>query len=324
VKYVLGHAQHQGDRHSQQDAFGFLEPPNAEWENHAGYLAIVADGMGGMEHGDVASHTAVDRFIEAYKNKTPQETIQDALERALAAANQAVVDFSKQAGTEEGTGTTFIAAVIHKERLFWVSVGDSHLYVFRRGELKLLSHPHVFANLLSRAVAAGHLSQEEADRHPERESLTSFVGSSHLEEIDRSHLALEPGDTVLIASDGLFKTLGHEEIIAHLTGEPSNWAQRLVDKTLDRHRPQQDNITVVTVTLPGEPRPAPVDTQKTRTQEIPAVPEPSERTLIDHPAVSIPASEESHPGIQGGLYWFPLVLLALAAALGWALSQMGS
>jgi protein phosphatase len=316
MNYVLGHAQHQGDRGSQQDAFGFIEPSDPAFEAHAGKLVIVADGMGGMEHGDIASQTAVQCFLDSYRKKTPEEPIPAALERALLSANQAVVDFAQQAGCQDGTGTTFIAAVLHGDRLHWISVGDSHLYLFRNRKLHLLSHPHVFANLLARAVAAGHLSQEEANRHPERESLTSYIGSSHLEEIDRhAGYALQPGDSLILASDGLFKTLSEDEIVANLTGDPQTWAPRLVERTIARRRPQQDNVTVVTVTLPG---PAPEESTINPHDSTVEMPNPG---IAPPPEVP---SDQSQSTFRGALWWFPLILVLLSAALIWYLSQSNS
>lgn len=254
MRLVPGHAQHVGSRESQQDSFGFSEFQDDAFSAHGGKVAIVCDGMGGLEHGEIAGATAVKEFLAAYSEKTAQESIPEALVRSVRRANQRVLTIGGDLGSGEGIGTTLVAAVVHEGKLYWASVGDSALYLYRSGALAQLNHPHVFANLLDRAVEQGALSREEADQHPERESLTSYVGASQLDEIDVSREPLEvgPGDTILIASDGLFKTLDEKEIVAALTGAPASWPQTLVEKTLAKKRPYQDNVTVVIIAIENE------------------------------------------------------------------------
>src|SRR5690242_21476088 len=95
MRYLPGNAQHIGARQSQQDSFGFGDPDDQAFIAHGGFLAIVCDGMGGMEHGDAASRTAVKAFLEAYARKTPQESIPAALERSVHEANESVVELAR-------------------------------------------------------------------------------------------------------------------------------------------------------------------------------------------------------------------------------------
>ena len=165
-------------------------------------------------------------------------------------------------GLKEGVGTTLVAAVLHDGYLYFVSVGDSALYHVRDGDIHMVNRPHVFANLLDQAADRGQISRSEAAQHPERESLTSFIGIHDLHEIDHN---TEPwpvaaGETILLASDGLFKTLDPAEILRCLSGHPQAWPKALVSRTLDRQNPGQDNVSVVSVTLDSgsldEPIPA--------------------------------------------------------------------
>src|SRR5450432_4177699 len=98
-------AQHIGDRHSQQDSFGFGDPENREFVEHGGFLAVVCDGMGGMEFGDAASRAATRAFLDAYQAKTVGESIPAALERSVRTANDAVVALAHSYGLTEGMGT---------------------------------------------------------------------------------------------------------------------------------------------------------------------------------------------------------------------------
>ena len=250
MRYLCGDAQHIGSRHYQQDCYGFADPGDLKFIEHGGFLAVLCDGMGGMEHGDLASRAAVRALLDAYARKTPEETIPNALERGVREANRQVLAIAESMGRQEGIGTTLVAAVVHGTSLYFISVGDSALF-HRGAQFQMVNRPHVYGNLLDQAVVRGVISRDEADRHPERESLTSFIGIQTLHEIDRN---TEPwplceGDTILLASDGMFKTLETGEILATLTGHPQSWPRALVDRTLAKASPGQDNVTVLSVTL---------------------------------------------------------------------------
>jgi protein phosphatase len=250
MRYLAAHAQHIGARRYQQDSLGLADPQNRAFLAHGGFVAVLCDGMGGMEHGDVASETAVRAFLEAYALKTPEENIPAALERSARAANQRVIEAALKLGFKEGVGTTLVAAALHSGTLYYISIGDSAVYHVRGGRVHMVNRPHVFANLLDQAVDRGQISHVEAARHPERESLTSYIGVHDLHEIDRNteSLAVADGETILLASDGMFKTLDSAEIVACLGGHPQSWPQTLVARTLDRRHPAQDNVTVVSIT----------------------------------------------------------------------------
>lgn len=254
-------AQHIGDRHSQQDSFGFGDPENREFVDHGGFLAVVCDGMGGMEFGDAASQTATRAFLEAYQSKSIAESIPAALERSVRKANNEVVALAHTYGLSEGMGTTLVAAVLYRSSLYYISVGDSALFLSRGDDLVMLNRPHVFANLLDAAVTRGTMSRDDADTHPERESLTSFIGAETLDEIDRNTqpFPLEEGDAILLASDGLFKTLTQSEMVECLHGNPQSWPENLVAQTIAKQREHQDNVTVLSIATESDLMDAPSD-----------------------------------------------------------------
>jgi protein phosphatase len=289
MRFLPGNAQHIGARHSQQDSFGFADPDDADFIRHGGFLAVVCDGMGGMEHGDLAGRTAVRTFLEAYGRKTQAEAVPAALDRAVREANARVVALAHSLGRAEGVGTTIVAATLldggpGQARLYWVSVGDSGLFHVSGGQLRMVNHPHVFANQLDQAVARGTLSYEAAMTHPERESLTSFIGAEVLEEIDLTTepLILAEGDTILLASDGMFKTLSPGEMMACFDGNPQSWPDTLVEQTLARQRESQDNVTVLSVTVEDEPVSA--------MQPSGAYVQPDGATTVRLPSVEVPTS----------------------------------
>jgi protein phosphatase len=245
VKVVPGNFQAVGDRKEQQDAFGFTDKDDAAFVAHGGVLAVVADGMGGMALGRQASQRAVSTILKAYTAKSQDETIPVVLTRALRAANAEVVALAEEANLTGNVGTTMVAAVVHDGHLDWVSVGDSHLYLYRAGELTQLSTDHVYATVLNEAVRDGRLSQAEADCHPERQSLTSYVGVSDLTEIDSGSGELHVGDRLLLCSDGLYGALSDSEMARELHGDPHQAAEELINQALAKGHAHQDNLTAV-------------------------------------------------------------------------------
>ncbi len=257
MSFLPGNAQHIGARTSQQDSFGFGDPDDEVFLSHGGFVAVVCDGMGGLEHGDLASAAAVSAFLDSYRQKTPRESIPDALERSVRAANHRVLEVAREWGAAESVGTTLVAASLidrggKNKAMYFISVGDSGLFHFAGGKIRTGNRPHTFASILDSAVARGAMTREQALLHPERESLTSFIGVEVLEEIDRN---VDPwpvgdGDTILLASDGLFKPLSEAEILAATAGQtPQNFPEARVTRTRARAYEFQDNVTVLSVTL---------------------------------------------------------------------------
>jgi protein phosphatase len=251
MRFLTASAQHIGARPSQEDSFGFSDAADRDFVAHGGVAAVLCDGMGGMLHGAEAASTAVEAFLAAYQAKTPQESIPAALERGVHEANRKVFAFARRLGAEEGMGTTLVAAILQKNLLYYASVGDSGVFHFARGGLRMINHPHVFAVLLDQAVARGVMTQQAALEHPERDALTSFIGVETLSEVDTSTdpLRLTSGETILLASDGLFNTLSSREIKSALEGDPRNWPETLIARTLEKKHEYQDNVTVLTMTL---------------------------------------------------------------------------
>jgi len=245
-----GNCQHIGARSSQQDAFGFSDKDDQDFVAHGGVLAVVADGMGGMAYGGEASHLAVQVFLHCYMEKLADTTVPMALRHALGEANQAVINLSHQVG-EENVGTTLVAAVVHEEVLHWISVGDSRLYLLRQGKLTQLTMDHVLAVELDREAANGFISQEEAQCHPERPALTSYLGLAKLEWIDQNPQSffLLDGDHLLLCSDGLYSGLDEQEIAASIDADPQVFAEQLVTQVLTKNRQSQDNLTVAILRL---------------------------------------------------------------------------
>jgi len=246
MRIVPGNAQHIGTRIEQQDDFGFSRLKNKRFVPHGGIMATLADGMGGMAKGGEAGRLAKDTMLQAYQAKAPNESILQALQRSLAHANQAVVALAQQVGLEGDIGTTLVAAVINGQHLYWVSVGDSRIYLFRRGRLTQLTEDHDYARELEGQVKAGKINPSAAQSHPERRALTSYLGQAHLFRVDRNlrPFHLEPGDRILLCSDGLYGALSEAEMAESMAGPPQEAAEALVARVLAKNKSKQDNVTV--------------------------------------------------------------------------------
>lgn len=251
MRYVPGNAQHIGSRQQQEDSFGFSDLENSSLVRCGGFVAAVADGMGGLAHGREASQTAIRAFLESYAMKSEDEEIPHAMERAARDANHAVVQVGKEMGAPGDVGSTLVAVALRGSSLYWISVGDSAFYLMRKGRLTLLNNAHTYANELDRKVAEGSMSREQAQDHPDREALTSYLGQQPLKEIDRNVKAfpLQAGDQVLLCTDGVFKTLAEEQMNGAMDKSPQRSCECLLQSTLAMHKQHQDNLTVLSIGL---------------------------------------------------------------------------
>lgn len=217
----------------------------------AGHLvAVLADGMGGHTGGALASRIVCESFLDAFARDT--EAVPQRLVTALEACNGALADKVEQNPMLAGMGSTLIGVAFGPEGVQWVSVGDSPLYLYRRGEIALLNEDHSLAPELDRLAAAGRITQEKARSDPRRHMLRSAVTGEEIELVDvsRKPIALEPGDYVILASDGL-QTLETEEIVRIIDAFAETGPQAVADaliREVDMMREEhQDNATVVAV-----------------------------------------------------------------------------
>ncbi len=206
-------------------------------------LFAVADGMGGPAAGEVAAHTAIEHFRDAFAIEG--EPTPDTLLAAAQAANRAVWDQAEANPEMRGMGTTLVAlGLVDDDRLAVINIGDSRLYVQHDGELRQVTSDH---NLVAELVAEGRLSKEEAEFHPRRNVITRALGVDPEVPVDLFVLEAEVGDRFLLCSDGLFRELTDDYISSVLRrlGNPDEAARELVNEA--KRRGGNDNITVVLV-----------------------------------------------------------------------------
>jgi protein phosphatase len=215
-------------------------------------LGVVADGMGGMSQGEVASKLAVQTVLEepipAEFNSIEQQS--EWLVSLVHKANESVATKVRDGGT-----TLSITLAVGRECAI-AHVGDSRIYLLRQGEIRQLSEDH---SLVAMLVASGQITQEESLDHPDRNVLTKSIGSKrrlsdgYVQQLSRSgqdrSLALENGDILLLCSDGVWDLISNEEIAKIFT--PHQTLQTAVDEVINcvLQRGAPDNATLLALEL---------------------------------------------------------------------------
>lgn len=235
AKLVFGAGTDVGLRREEnQDSFGVVERPGLR-------LFIVADGMGGVKGGGIASNLAV----QTVKEQLSKDKIgQSELVAAVEAANEAIF---KRGGTDEGTqgmGTTFVGAAFVEGGMFVINVGDSRAYRIRQGEIEQLTEDHTLVRELLRT---GAITPEQAENHPVSHMLTRSLGPAADVNVDCVFTSdVTDGDVLLLCSDGLYNLVYDSEMQQLVQQNSLDEAiQKLID--LANSRGGTDNITVILV-----------------------------------------------------------------------------
>jgi PPM family protein phosphatase len=249
----------QGSREFQEDAVIADCAVGAELS-----LVVLADGMGGHAAGDVASKIAVTEVFSELKLQSGNvqalaKGAPDILRGAVLAANECIGEHVRTDASTSGMGTTLLALVLFGRQVFWVSVGDSPLLLYRDGELRQINEDHSLAPQIDLMVRAGQMSPEEGQGHPDRNCLTSVVCGKEIPRIDCPPRPIEIADPdiLIAATDGLLG-LGLaqiEEIVrAHSTRTSGEIVRALLDALSADADPDQDNATIAVIRA-GESRP---------------------------------------------------------------------
>lgn len=231
MKYLWATATHQGMvRQNNEDA---VYPENSG-ESEGPAVLIVADGMGGHVAGEVASRLAVN--AAASIDLDPADRV--------AAGNRAIREEVAREPSLEGMGTTMTLVSLEEDGVArFGHVGDSRAYRLRKGELTQLTEDHTVATELA---TLGQIPAEEVDSHPQRHMLTRTLGLTRFINVDEPEVELEPGDRLLLCSDGLTEMVAGDEIAEALgAGTADDAAWRLVE--LANEGGGVDNISVVVV-----------------------------------------------------------------------------
>jgi serine/threonine protein phosphatase PrpC len=216
-------------------------------------IFVVADGMGGHDAGEVASALAVDTLVREARERvdvSPRpsvDAIENILDEAFQAANNTIKGNAEERGSDMGT-TLVACMVVDDTTALCANVGDSRGYLVRAGRLHQITRDH---SLVARMVEQNRITAEEARNHPHSNILLRTVGTERNVDIDIFRVELEPGDRLLLCSDGLWGEVDDPDIEAILNSTDDN---RVVSRELIHaaHRGGgKDNITVIVVNVPG-------------------------------------------------------------------------
>lgn len=232
-----------GGRASQQDSL-YVGEKGQE------ILAVVCDGMGGMNGGEKASELAVQMLAEAFFTQDINH-IPEFYKNMANQMDEAVYSLT-EGGKLLGAGTTIVSVYIRESKMYWLSVGDSKIYIYRRGQMICPVVEHNYRMLLNRMLASGQIDRDAYQKElPKAEALISYLGLGGLVhiEINQSPFVLEPQDQILLCSDGLYKSLNEEEIlnILNLGMSLDVKAKMLLEKALKIGGSRQDNTSIILV-----------------------------------------------------------------------------
>lgn len=240
----LGHALDVGLMRAgkeNQDALKVLRP---KWFSRKPALLIVADGMGGYNGGALASKLVIDTMTRCYLKAKRNENFIDILFLGVLKAHGVILGRAQREPQLQKMGSTVVAAVIDGDMLSLVNVGDSHAYIVNEHEIQQINWDH---SLVADELRSGNITPEEARNYPQKNILTMSL-SAQRPEIEPFTLTrkLEPGDHVVLCSDGLWGPVTDSQIQAVVLELP---AQRAADKLVEMANANQgpDNISVIVV-----------------------------------------------------------------------------
>ena len=247
-RYDVASGISQGARDYQEDAITSDFPVGSE----AGFV-VLADGMGGHAAGDVASKIVLTEVyselkfhfadVEAFEGRAPE-----ILRNVAELANDTLRQHTRTHPETEGMGATLVVPALVENRLWWISVGDSPLYLYRAGKLSQLNEDHSMAPQIDFMVTSGLMDAATAANHPDRNCLISVLMGTRIPKIDcpAKPAELQAGDIVVCASDGLqFLTNAQIERVLqrYRKSRSTEIAERLLEEIGKLADPDQDNIS---------------------------------------------------------------------------------
>ena len=229
---VIGSSSVIGSRKEQQDTI--LTDKDYAYIQNKRVIATLCDGMGGLNGGAVASQISTAIIYQEFFKW------------------QDVDNLKNEDGSPMKAGTTLVSVIIKEAQLYWASVGDSHIYIIRNGEILCITEEHNYLKLLKEKVIRGEITEEEMNSNPQKEALISYIGMGGVKYIDINYkpFQLIEGDYIVLCSDGLYRTVEEEEMksIIYSCGDDVNEAAKcLTDCAINKGKKNQDNTSVVVI-----------------------------------------------------------------------------
>ena len=226
-----------GSRDQNEDAVSILEGKH-------GLLALVADGLGGLRRGEEASSRAVQTLNHCLQDAAPSRK---GLEEAICQAHEEI----RALQTTGGRSATTLAALWLDKLCFAAHVGDSRIYQLRDGQILYQSTDHSVAQM---AVLAGEITPDQIRTSPERNRLIRVLGNENCPRIDLVSLEVQPGDRLILCSDGFWNPVTEEDMLRTAAGseDARQWLQAMREIIDQANDPQQDNHTAIVLVVHHE------------------------------------------------------------------------
>ena len=238
MNFSIHQASHIGNRRFNQDRVAYVISNDA-------LLLVLADGMGGHLHGELAASLAIDTFVESF-GKVVQSRIADPDEfilKCMQHAHERIMGLSYDNGMGGFPGTTCVAALIQDGRVYWGHAGDSRFYLMRDGKVSARTIDH---SAVQQWVDSGQLTPEEARVHPQRNHITHCLGGID-DVFYMEHgvpAVLQSGDLLLLGSDGLWGPFSDTELVeAFSAGSVADVLDDLIETAVRRENGHSDNVT---------------------------------------------------------------------------------
>jgi serine/threonine protein phosphatase PrpC len=262
MRFTIFQDSRLGDRKGNEDRVGYSDSRDV-------LLMVIADGMGGHDQGEVAAEIAVTeitrRFQQEARNRLRRPF--EFLVSSIQAAHRAIVSHAVEHNLLECPRTTCVACIVQNGRAFWAHAGDSRLYVIRKGALVAQTQDH---SKVQQMIDAGEITAEAAARHPDRNKIYSCLGGVVPPLIDTGRdIALEPGDTILLSTDGFWSHIP-ASIIGNMLRKQTvlDLLPGLLTEAQRRAQGESDNLSVVAMTWENQDDPRLPDTQSMDEQQF--------------------------------------------------------
>lgn len=231
---------------------GQVRPLNEDaggvFHNQSGQLlAVIADGMGGHQAGDVASSMAVTMLKEEWltvTNKLPPNEAEQWMKETLKTINKEMFSYSQELIECEGMGTTIVIVIMTNEFITIAHIGDSRCYIFNRKKFSQVTEDHSLVNEL---IRSGEITKKDAQHHPRKNVVLKALGTQENVQPDCRTLTIDMNERILLCTDGLSDKVEDEEIEAFMSDSHSidEIASQMVD--LANNRGGEDNISLVLI-----------------------------------------------------------------------------
>ncbi len=244
-----GNSQDQGARPYQEDSFGYSNIIDSDILSNKGMLAILSDGMGGLANGKSVADYVVQASIAMFDSINPQADISEQLMNIVRYINNSVCEQYAADGSSKA-GATMVFAYIFKNRIYWITVGDSRLYCYRNGNLLQMNEDHDYKNQLYREYINEGGNLQDVEQDGQKDSLVCFIGKREIPYVDVSikGYKIKPNDTFILCSDGIYNGISEDAMKDILSNnDAQNASDKIVANVLSSRFPGQDNMTIMVI-----------------------------------------------------------------------------